>query len=108
MSGWAKGGLAQALEEVGGQRGATPLVVNAAYPSHRDAFTGELTGKRVGDEFYRAHGDVLQADFNAARKGKARLHDPDIVRFMPPTEVRRSLLSRSCGATERQEAPVGR
>jgi hypothetical protein len=62
----------------------------------------------VGDKFYRANGDVLQADFNAARNVKARIHDPEIVRFMPHTEVRRILLSRSSSATERQEAPVGR
>lgn len=108
MSGWAKGVLAQALEEVCSQRGATHVVVNAAYTSQMDSFTGLLEGKRVGDMFYRVTGDVLQADFNAARNVKARLHDPDIVRFMPHTDVRRILLSRSSGATERQEAPVGR
>ena len=108
MSGWAKSVLAQALEEVCSQRGATHVVVNAAYTSQMDSFSGLLEGKRVGDKFHRANGDVLQADFNAARNVKARLHDPDIVRFMPHTEVRRILLARSSGATERQEASVGR
>jgi hypothetical protein len=108
MSGWAKGVLAQALAEVCLQRGATHVVVNAAYTSQMDSFSGLLEGKRVGDKFYRANGDVLQADFNAARNVKARSHDPEITRFMPHTEVRRILLARSSGATERQEASVGR
>ena len=108
MSGWAKSVLAQALEEVCSQRGATHVVVNAAYTSQMDSFSGLLEGRRVGDKFHRANGDVLQADFNAARNVKARLHDPDIVRFMPHIEVRRILLARSSGATERQEASVGR
>ena len=108
MSGRAKGVLAQALEEVCLQRGAMHVVVNAAYTSQMDSFTGLLEGKRVGDQFYHANGDVLQADFNAARNVKARIHDPEITRFMPHTEVRRILLLRSSGATERQEAPVGR
>lgn len=108
MSGWAKGVLAQALEEVCSQRGAVHVTVNAAYTSQMDSFTGRLEGRRVGDKFYRATGDVIQADFNAARNVLARLHDPDIERWMPHTEVRRILLARSSGATERQEAPVGR
>ncbi len=108
MSAWAKGVLARALEEVCSQRGATHVVVNAAYTSQTDSFTGLLEGKRVGDKFYRANGDVIQADFNAARSVKARIHDSEITRFMPYTEVRRILLSRASGATERQEAPVGR
>ncbi|WP_205700364.1 hypothetical protein [Crenobacter intestini] len=55
-----------------------------------------------------ANGDVIQADFNAARNVKLKLHDPEITRFMPHREVLRILQSRSSGATERQEAPVGR
>lgn len=108
MSGWAKGVLAQALDEVCTQRGAVHVTVNAAYTSQMDSFTGLLEGKRVGDKFYRANGDVIQADYNAARNVRHRLYDPDITRFMPHLEVRRILLSRSSGATERQEAPVGR
>jgi hypothetical protein len=108
MSGWAKGVLAQALSEVCSQRGAVHVTVNAAYTSQMDSFTGLLEGKRAGDKFYRANGDVIQADYNAARNVKHRLHDPEITRFMPHLEVKRILLSRSSGATERQEAPVGR
>jgi hypothetical protein len=81
--------------------------VNAAYTSQMDSHTGLLQGKRVGDKFYRASGDVIQADTNAARNVLARLSDPDICRCTPYRDVRRILLSRSSGATERQEAPVG-
>ncbi|WP_249223009.1 hypothetical protein [Noviherbaspirillum sp. L7-7A] len=42
MSAWAKGVLAQALDEVGTQREATHVVVNTAYTSPIDSFTGLL------------------------------------------------------------------
>jgi predicted site-specific integrase-resolvase len=51
--------------------------------------------QEVGDKFYRANGDVLQADHNAALNVLARLDDPDISRFTPYREVRRILLARS-------------
>ncbi|WP_255217788.1 transposase [Paraburkholderia mimosarum] len=108
MSAWAKGVLAQALEEVCTQRGATHVVVNAAYTSQMDSFTGLLEGRRAGDKFYRANGDVLQADFNAARNVRNRIRDREIDRFMPHTQVKQILIARSSGATERQEASVGR
>ena len=60
-----------------------------------DSTNGQLQGKRVGDKFYRANGDVLQADHNAALNVLARLDDPDIGRFTPYKEVRRVLLARS-------------
>jgi hypothetical protein len=108
MSAWAKGVLAQALEEVCTQREATHVVVNAAYTSQMDSFTNLLEGRRDGDKFYRANGDVLQADFNAARNVRARMDDQEITRYMPHLQVRQILLARSSGATERQEASVGR
>lgn len=108
MSAWAKGVLAQALDEVCEQRGATHVVVNAAYTSQMDSFTGLLEGRRVGDKFHRVNGDVIQADTNAARNVRARIHDRDITRYMPHLKVRQILLARSSGATERQEASVGR
>jgi len=108
MSAWAKGVLAQALEEVCTQRGATHVVVNAAYTSQMDSFTGLLEGKRVGDKFHRINGDVLQADTNAARNVKARIHDQGIARYTPHAVVKQILLARSSGATERHEASVGR
>lgn len=107
MNAWAKGTLAQALEEVCAQRGAVHVMVNPAYTSQMDSVTGLLEGKRVGDKFYRTNGDVLQADHNAARNVKARLHDTEITRYMPFTQVKKILQSRSSGATERQEALVG-
>jgi IS605 OrfB family transposase len=108
MSAWAKGVLAQALEEVCTQRGATHVVVNAAYTSQMDSFTNLLEGRREGDKFYRTNGDVLQADFNAARNVRARMDDQEITRYMPHHQVKQIVLSRSSGATERQEASVGR
>jgi hypothetical protein len=60
-----------------------------------DSTTGLLEGKRSGDKFYRATGDVLQADHNAALNVLARLSDPEIKRYTPYREVRRILLARS-------------
>ena len=107
MSAWAKGVLAQSLEEVCEQRGAMHVIVNAAYTSQMDSVTQLLEGKRVGDKFYRTNGDVLQADVNAARNVKARMHDSEITRYMPYQQVKAILLSRSSDVTERQGALVG-
>ena len=63
---------------------------------------------REGDKFYRANGDVLQADTNAARNVRNRIHDRKITRYMPHLQVKQILLARSSGATERQVASVGR
>ena len=60
-----------------------------------DSSNGLLEGKRVGDKFYRANGDVLQADHNAARNVLARLGGRGISRFTAYEEVRRILQSRS-------------
>ena len=95
MSAWAKGVLAEALDSVCVQRKASHVLVCGAYTSQMDSITGLLQGKRVGDKFYRANGDVLQADHNAALNVLARLDDPDIRRFTPYRDVRRILLSRS-------------
>lgn len=83
------------------------VIVNAAYTSQMDSVTQLLEGKRVGDKFYRNNGDVLQADVNAARNVKARMHDSEITRYMPYQQVEAILLSRSSDATERQGALVG-
>lgn len=95
MSAWAKGVLAQSLEEVCVQREASHVLVNAAYTSQMDSTNGLLEGKRVGDKFHRNNGDVLQADHNAALNVLARLGDSEISRFTPYREVRRILLARS-------------
>jgi hypothetical protein len=95
MSAWAKGVLAEALDSVCMQRKASHVLVCGAYTSQMDSITGLLQGKRVGDKFYRANGDVLQADHNAALNVLARLDDPDISRFTPYRQVRRILIARS-------------
>lgn len=95
MSAWAKGVLAEALDSVCAQRQADHRLVNAAYTSQMDSVTGLLEGKRVADKFYRANGDVLQADHNAALNVLRRYEDAEITRFTPYQEVRRILLARS-------------
>jgi transposase len=95
MGFWAKGVLAEALESVTEQRGACLVHVASAYTSQIDSHTGLLEGKRVGDRFYHANGEVSQADVNAALNVKARMTDPDIGRYTPYREIKRILLSRS-------------
>ncbi len=95
MGSWAKGVLAESLDEVCTQRKARHVLVNGAYTSQMDSTNGLLEGKRVGDKFYRENGDVLQADHNAALNVLARLNDCEISQFTPYKEVRRILLSRS-------------
>ena len=95
MSAWAKGVLAEALDSVCEQRNARHVLVNGAYTSQMDSTNGLLEGRREGDKFYRANGDVLQADHNAALNVLARLDDSEISRFTPYKEVRRILLARS-------------
>jgi len=95
MSAWVKGLLSRALETVCQQRGANHFLVAAAYTSQMDSVTGLLEGKRVGDKFYRVNGDVLQADLNASRNVLARLHDPEITRYMSHQKIKQILLARS-------------
>ncbi|MEY2343056.1 transposase [Acidithiobacillus sp. IBUN Pt1247-S3] len=95
MSAWAKGVLAEALDSVCTQRQADHRLVNAAYTSQMDSVTGLLEGRRVADKFYRANGDVLQADHNAALNVLARMSDPEIGLYTHHREVKRILLARS-------------
>ena len=95
MSAWAKGVLAEALDSVCEQRSAKHVLVNGAYTSQMDSTNGLLEGRREGDKFYRANGDVLQADHNAALNVLRRYEDTEITRFTPFLEVRRILLARS-------------
>ncbi|WP_276981977.1 zinc ribbon domain-containing protein [Ferrimicrobium acidiphilum] len=104
MSAWARGTLAEALESTTQQRKARHVLVNAAYTSQMDPNTHLLEGKREADKFYCANGDVLQADFNAALNLLHRYSDQEITLYTPHREVRRILLARSSGATERQGA----
>lgn len=102
MSSWAKGILSRALTEVTAYRNAHLHLVNAAYTSQIDSMTQLLEGKRVGDKFYCANGDVLHADTNAALNILARFYDVEISRYMPYQQVREILLKRSIGGTDRQ------
>ncbi|WP_276940120.1 zinc ribbon domain-containing protein, partial [Ferrimicrobium acidiphilum] len=108
MSALARGTLAEALESTTQQRKARHVLVNAAYTSQMDSNTHLLEGKREADKFYCANGDVLQADFNAALNLLHRYSDQEITLYTPHKEVRRVLLARSSGATERQGARVAR
>jgi len=95
LSAWVKGTMAEALTMVSQRRGSTLLLVNAAYTSQMDSQTGLLVGKRDGDLFYRANGDVLDADTNAARNILARANDTEIHLFTPYRQVKAILLERS-------------
>ncbi len=95
LSSWTKGVIAQALENVSRRRGSTVILVNAAYTSQVDSMDGTLSGKRLGDQFYRENGDVLQADMNAARNVLARLYDTEIGRWTPFKVVKSILLKRT-------------
>jgi len=95
LSGWVKGILALALTNVSRRRGATLRMVSAAYTSQTDSRYGILLGERRGDLFHCFDGEVLQADYNAARNVLARLHDPEIGRFTPYREIKRILQKRT-------------
>jgi transposase len=94
MSGWAKGSLAEALDSVTKARGSCLRVVNAAYTSQMDSKTHRLEGRRVGDKFYHANGEVSHADTNAAVNIKERADDAEISLFTPFQEVKKILLGR--------------
>ncbi len=95
MSSWAKGSLAEALESVTKARGSCLRLVNCAYTSQMDSNTGRLEGRRVGDKFHHANGEVSHADTNAALNIKQRGDDTEITRFMPYKAVKQILLNRS-------------
>jgi IS605 OrfB family transposase len=95
LSAWVKGTLAVALSSAAQRRGAEIVLVNAAYTSQMDSFDGTLTGTRKGDSFYRINGDVVDADWNAARNILARKEDREIGLFTPFREVKAILLKRN-------------
>lgn len=97
LSGWVKGIIADALEQVSLRRGASVIAVNAAYTSQACSSCGCL-GRRSRDAFYCINtgcGVVLQADRNAAVNIKLRKNDPEIGRWMPFSQVKSILLERS-------------
>lgn len=92
---WTKGILASALTTVSQRRCSTLQLVNAAYTSQMDSFChGLLVGTRKGDKFHRENGDVVQADWNAARNVLARNEDSEISLFTPYKKVREILQTR--------------
>lgn len=95
LGAWTKGVIAKAIESVSYRRGSSVVYVNAAYTSQMDSQDGTLSGRRVGDTFYRENGDVLHADVNAARNVLARLYDTEINRWTPYKEVKSILLKRT-------------
>lgn len=68
--------------------------INAAYPSQIDSKTRRLEGRRVGDKFYHANGEVSHADTNAATHIKDRAEDTEIGLFTPFKDVKKILLGR--------------
>jgi transposase len=95
MSGWAKGSLADALNSVKKASGSCLRVVNAAYTPQMDSKTSRLEGRRVGDKFYHANGEVSHADTNAAVNIKERADDTEIGLFTSSKDVKKILLARS-------------
>ena len=95
LAAWVKGLIAIALDSVSRRRCASVVLVNCAYTSQVDSISGLLKGDRRGDSFYRTNGDVLDADWNAARNILARLDDPDINRYTPYYVVKSILLKRT-------------
>lgn len=95
LAAWTKGVIANAIETVSQRRGSTFQYVNAAYTSQMDSQDGTLSGRRVGDTFYRRNGERLDADTNGARNVLARLYDPEINRWTPYKEVKSILLKRT-------------
>jgi IS605 OrfB family transposase len=95
LAGWVKGSLANALHYASQRRSASLVLVNAAYTSQMDSVDGTLSGYREGDQFYRANGDVLDADQNAARNILARRTDHEIGLWTPYQTVRAILLRRT-------------
>ncbi len=95
LSAWARGFLSEALESVTKARGSRLRLVNAAYTSQADSNTGRLKGRRVGDKFYHANGEVSHADTNAAVNIEHRADDSEISLYTPYKEVKAILLNRS-------------
>ena len=95
MNQWTKGLIEEALNTVVKDRGSVLHYVNAAYTSQMDSTTCCLEGRRVGDRFHHANGDVSHADVNAACNIKHRyLFDKEISLYLSYQKVKKILLSR--------------
>ncbi|MFB6349908.1 zinc ribbon domain-containing protein [Moraxella sp. ZJ142] len=95
LSAWVKGTIQAALQKTSQQYGVLLSLVNAAYTSQGDSQNnGLLTGKRVGDRFYRENGEVLDADTNAAKNILARHYDDEIKLWHSKYKVKAILQDR--------------
>jgi IS605 OrfB family transposase len=103
LSGWVKGVIKHALQEVSKRRGSTLVLVNAAYTSQMDSRHGVLLGRRAGKKFYCYDGVVLDAEVNASLNVLARKEEPDVGRYTPYQKVKSILLER----TERFKSRMG-
>jgi IS605 OrfB family transposase len=95
LSGWVKGVIKEALDDVTARRGSSLVLVNAAYTSQMDSRHGVLLGQRVGKKFYCFDGVVLDAEVNASRNVLARIEDTDVGRYTPYQRVKSILLERT-------------
>jgi len=95
LSGWVKGLMQEALENVVKRRGSLLVLVNCAYTSQMDSRYGVLLGHRNGEKFYCFDGVVLHADQNAARNILARKDDSEIQLWTPYEKVKSILLERT-------------
>lgn len=96
LSGWVKGVIQTALEEVSQRYGVPLRKVNPAYTSQICSRCG-LLGERKGERFYctRAKcGNKMHADHNAALNILARTRDSEINLWMKAAEVKSILLER--------------
>ena len=92
---WMKSALHEAMISVGNRRGASVVVVNAAYTSQMDSIDGTLRGSRRGDKFHRYNGEVLHADTNAALNILHRKHDTQLLYNKSKEQVKSILLRRT-------------
>lgn len=95
LSGWVKGLMQEALNQVSQRRGSSLVLVNCAYTSQMDSRHGVLLGHRDGEKFYCFDGVVLHSDQNAARNILARKDDPEIRLWTPFEQVKSILLKRT-------------
>jgi hypothetical protein len=95
LSGWVKGVMAEALENVSHRRGSAVRLVNSAYTSQVHSQCGCLA-VRKGDSLYcEVCGVVLDSDTEAARVVLSRLDDHEIGRWTPFRMVKSILEERT-------------
>lgn len=95
LNSWMKGELQNSVESIALETGSIVKTVNPAYTSQVDHLTGTLLGVRNGDRFTRYTGDVLQADYNAAKNILHRGTDAELSRYMRKEQVESVLMNRT-------------